>query len=99
MGSLSARCRKYFINYFSEEFRGTKLRIRLLTEKRRLFSPAIIERGVHSPVIVRPLTFNCPDCGSTWQEETFLTSEIVVFKRPPCPKCKEDGTLGRSMMV
>lgn len=48
-------------------------------------------------VSIRPLKFECHDCGSVWLEEIFFTSGTIVFKKPPCPKCGEDGTLGRSI--
>src|SRR5215813_14914434 len=41
-------------------------------------------------VSIRPLKFECPDCGSTWQEESISTHRSIVFKKPPCPKCDND---------
>jgi len=46
---------------------------------------------------ISPLKFDCPVCGSTWQEEIFFTAGTIVFKKPPCPKCGKNGKSDRSI--
>src|SRR5215813_11399371 len=40
-----------------------------------------------SRVSIRSLKFECPDCGSTWQEEIISTPGSIVFKKSSCSKC------------
>jgi len=62
-----------------------------------LRSYEIIEKDVKRTVPILPVTFECPDCRSTWQEEIFFTDGTIVFKKPPCPLCDEDERLARSI--
>jgi hypothetical protein len=67
-------------------------------QKADLFSVYSHRKMVVQPRIsIRPLEFECPDCGSKWHEEIIFTPEGVVFKRPPCPKCGDERTLGPSI--
>ena len=66
--------------------------------KKPTFSRLGSSKTVMQPrVSIRPLKFECPDCGSTWQEEIISTPGSIVFKRPPCPKCGDDREVGPSI--
>src|SRR5262249_36330721 len=74
----------------------TKLRLtRVINAKDASFFRLRSLKTVMQPrVSIRPLKFECPACGSTWQEEIIFTPGSIVFKKAPCPKCGDERKMG-----